>query len=75
MSRDASPALVGSKLLGGVDRVSIISMNSVCVCVCLCLCVCVAMCNVYNILDSFLMTHNALCACSTSEPLLVVVPC
>lgn len=71
MSRDASPALVGSKLLGGVDRVSIISMNSVCVCVC----VCVAMCNVYNILDSFLMTHNALCACSTSEPLLVVVPC
>ena len=39
MSRDASPALVGSKLLGGVDRVSIISMNSVCVCVCVSVCV------------------------------------
>ena len=39
MSRDASPALVGSKLLGGVDRVSIISVNSVCVCVSVSLCV------------------------------------
>ena len=44
MSRDASPALVGSKLLGGVDRVSIISVNSVCVCLCLCVSVSVCVC-------------------------------
>ena len=49
MSRDASPALVGSKLLGGVDRVSIISMNIVSVCVSVSVSVCVWLCVMFTI--------------------------